>query len=205
MRAGIEVAEMQENARFAMVKRHHAETFAKALAEGKMDLQMVPLCRFVAKTKKFFTSSCCSGRIVLLEMPENGKKCETDFHRKWHGKVSFRELWDGIVEPTAGELWFKLDGFILHIGTDSLENARTILAVMKLAGVKRGGIIVAKQGKFLVEMQGTESMSFPVKSENEIIVEKAFMKRILAKANKKLAKNYAKLKAFEKACRKNLE
>jgi len=191
--------------RFEMVKRHHAETFLAALGIGRMDPQMVPLCRFVSKTRNFFTSSCCSGRIVLLEMPENGKKCETDFHRKWHRRVSFRELWDGIEDKTSGEVWFKLDPFILHLGTDSLENAQTILKTMKESGVKRGGIIVAKRGKFIVEMQGTEGMSFPVKSENEILVEKAFLKKILAKSNSKLAKNYARLKRFEKACRKNLK
>lgn len=188
-----------------MVKAMHRKSLEKAVCEKKADAQMVPLCRFVSRTRHFFTSSSCAGRIILLQLPKDENKKGAGFHRKWHRKVKEKELWEGIEEETKGELWFKLDPFILHIGSNSLENANAVLSAMKKAGVKRGGIIVAKPGKFLIEMQGTQGMSFPVKKGENVLVEKRFMKQVLEKANQKLAKNYAMLKRLEKVFREDLK
>lgn len=194
----------QENNRFSMVKKMHAASFEKAVAEKKADLQMIPLCGFVAGTRDFFTSSSCAGRIILLQLPKDENKKQASFHKKWHRAVSEEELWQGINAESVGELWFKLDPFILHIGANSLQNANKILDAMKKAGVKRGGIIVAKPGKFLIELQGTQSMAFPVKKDGKALVDEKFMEYILQRANKKLEKNYEQLKRLESVFRKEL-
>ncbi len=191
--------------RFSMVKENHRKSLEKAVAEKKADRQMVPLCKFVSRTKDFFTSSSCAGRIILLQLPKNENKLDASFHRKWHRKVREKELWQGIEADTRGELWFKLDSFILHIGAGSLENAKKILGCMKKAGVRRGGIIVAKPGKFLVEMQGTQSIAFPVKAGKEVLVGKEFMRYNLERANTKLGQNYEMLKRLEAVFRQELK
>jgi len=191
--------------RFSMVKERHKKTFEKAVKEGKADKQMHSVCKFVSGTKNFFTSSSCAGRIILLQLPKGENKKDASFHRKWHCVVREKELWKGIEADSLGELWFKLDPFILHIGAKDLGNARKILACMKKAGVKRGGIIVAKEGKFLVEMQGSQSIAFPVKKGSKVLVGKEFMGYVLRRANKKLEKNYALLKRLEKVFREELK
>ena len=191
--------------RFEMVKKMHKETFEKAAKEKKADKQMIPMCRFISKTKNYFTSSSCAGRIILLQLPKEENKKDATFHRKWHRKVKEKELWEGIEDKTIGELWFKLDPFILHIGADSLENARNILKVMKKIGIKRGGIMVTKPGKFLIELLGTQVLAFPVKKDDKIIVNKEVMEYMLRRANEKLEKNYLLLKKLEKNFRKELK
>ncbi len=191
--------------RFTMVNAMHKKSFEKAVNEGKADKQIIPMCRFVSKTKNFFTSSSCAGRIILLQLPKGESKKDASFHRKWHRIVKEKELWEGINAVTSGELWFKLDPFILHIGADSLENSKKVLAAMTKAGVKRGGIIVAKPGKFLVELQGSQGIAFPVKKRKKVLVEKEYMKYILERANEKLEKNYSLLKRLEKEFRKGLK
>lgn len=191
--------------RFAMVKAMHKKSFEKAVQEEKADRQIIPLCRFVSKTKHFFTSSSCAGRIILLQLPKGESKKDASFHRKWHRIVREKEILEGIDEETSGELWFKLDPFILHIGADSLENAKRVLAAMAKAGVKRGGIVVAKPGKFLVELQGSQGIAFPVKKGKKVLAEKEYMKYVLERANEKLGKNYALLKRLEKEFRTGLK
>ena len=191
--------------RFEMVKKMHKETFEKADKEKKADKQIIPMCRFISKTKNYFTSSSCAGRIILLQLPKEENKKDATFHRKWHRKVKEKELWEGIEDKTIGELWFKLDPFILHIGADSLENARNILKVMKKIGIKRGGIMVTKPGKFLIELLGTQVLAFPVKKDDKIIVNKEVMGYMLRRANEKLEKNYLLLKKLEKNFRKELK
>jgi len=191
--------------RFTMVKVMHKKSLETAIAEKKADLQIISLCKFVSKTKHFFTSSSCAGRIILLQLPEGESKRDACFHEKWHRVVKEKELWKGIDAETKGELWFKLDPFIFHVGADTLENGKKVLAAMTKAGVKRGGIIVAKPGKFLVELQGSQGIAFPVKKGKKVLVEKEYMKYILERANEKLEKNYKLLKRLEKEFRKELK
>jgi tRNA(Phe) wybutosine-synthesizing methylase Tyw3 len=105
-------------------------------------------------------------------------------------------------EKTMGEIWLKMEPFILHIGTDSLENSRRILATMYKAGVKRGGILVAKEGKFIVELQGTQEMSIPLKQGGKILVDDDFLRYAVKRANEKMGKNDTMLRRFEEECRK---
>jgi len=189
--------------RFSMVKKRHYSTLKKAEEEKKVDSRLVKLCDFIAETENYFTSSGCSGRILLLGLRGQSKK-DSYFHRKWHSQADFEEVWKALREETPGEIWFKEEPFILHIGTNNLENASKILEVKDRSGVKRGGIIVAKKGKFIVELVGTEEIAFPVKKGNELMVEKEFLRRIVIEANNKIKRNYERLALLEKNLKKGL-
>lgn len=190
--------------RFEMVKKRHGESLEKAIKTGKIDEAMVSLCTFIAGTKDFFTSSSCSGRILLLKMEKGESKRDASFHKKWHSPVQFQEFWKYLEKKNAQNLWFKTEPFILHIGCRNIEGARKILRIMKNAGIKRGGIIVAKEGKFIVEFQGTQEMAFPVKENGKMLVEKGFMEKMLSVANQKIEKNYKMLERLERTIRKEL-
>lgn len=192
--------------RFKMIKERHKKTFLKAIEERKADKQIIPLCRYIAKTKKFFTSSSCAGRIILLDIDSEGNKKEAAFHSKWHRKVKFNELMKEIEKKqNEEELWFKLDSFILHFGSNNLENAKKILEAAGKTGIKRAGIMVAEEGKFIVELIGTQTMALPVKAKGKLLVEEEYLKKILEKANKKLEKNYFQLKKFTGIVKKTIK
>ena len=192
------------DSRFSMIKNRHNGTFETALKQGKVDEQMQGLCKFVASTKRFYTSSCCSGRILLLEK-QGSRKIDTFFHRKWHREITFGELLEGFNEMTKGEVWLKVDPFILHIGAKTLEDANIVLAAMKKAGVKRGGIIVAEPEKFLIEFQGTETMSAPVKKGAKKLAGEEYLMELLSYANDLVSKNYRRLEKLEAELKNALE
>ncbi|MBN1941502.1 MAG: hypothetical protein JW772_04965 [Candidatus Diapherotrites archaeon] len=190
--------------RFGMTKKRHAETLEKAIREKKADKDFIPLCNFVKKTKNFFTSSCCSGRILLLKLEKGESKKDASFHKKWHNPVKAREVWNELEKKTSGTLWLKMEPLILHIGTNTLENANKLLDAMKQAGVKRGGLIVAKPGKFLFELEGSQRIALPVKQGDKILVEKTYLEFVVKNANEKMGKNRLALKRLEKTLKKVL-
>ncbi|MAG18360.1 MAG: hypothetical protein CL944_02720 [Candidatus Diapherotrites archaeon] len=190
--------------RFEMIKQRHTQTYQTALSQGKVDEQMQGLCDYVISTKNYYTSSCCSGRIILLEK-RSDRKIDNFFHRKWHREITKEELEEGFNEKIKGKLWFKVDPFILHIGCADLEKSNAILKAMKEAGVKRGGIMLAEKGKFMIELQGTERMEFPAKNGEEELINKKQLLKVLKEANELVRKNYARLEKLEKTFRKNLE
>jgi tRNA wybutosine-synthesizing protein 3 len=166
---------------------------------------MASLCSFVNSLPEFFSSSSCAGRIMLLKVDESESKKEAAFLARWHRKITPSEAW-GELQRKAGapEVWLKQEPFILHLGTNSLENANRILECMKLAGIKRGGIMLARPEKFLLEIVGTQNISLPVKKGNRIIVDRKFFDFVVKRANKKLLANYAALKRFERVLRERL-
>jgi len=193
-----------EASRFAMTKKHHFETFKKAKKEGRMDQDFLPLCRYIAKTTHYFTSSCCAGRITLIGLGKEETKKESAFHRKWHRKVKASEVIEGVRAFSGEILWFKQEPLILHLGADTLENAKKILVVCEKAGIKRAGIKVAKDGKFIVEMLGTSSINAPIKDKGFVVDEK-YLKYLVKKGNEKFEKNQETIKKLTTQVKKELK
>jgi tRNA wybutosine-synthesizing protein 3 len=178
---------------FKMIKEHHKKTFEKSKKEGKMDLEFLPLCESIAKKTEYFTSSCCSGRMVLVGLDKKERKKESAFHRKWHRKIKFKELKKGIETFNGEVLWLKQEPIILHIGTNKTENAKKILALCEKIGIKRFGIKVLKEGKIIIEIVGTHNINIPVK-EGKICIDNDYLKYITKKCNEKYDKNVKLLK-----------
>ena len=191
--------------RFEMVKEHHKNTFEKAKKDGKMDKDFISLCHFLTKSKNYFSASSCAGRITLVSLDMNESKKESAFHRKWHRKVKFGEVKEGIEAHNGEVLWFKQEPLIFHLGTNNLENSKPILVACEKAGVKRSGIKVAKEGKFIIEIVGTHQINVPVREKCETKIDDNYLKYLVVKANEKFDKNQKSLKKLEKEMKKLLK
>ena len=191
--------------RFSMVKKRHAKTLDDAISCKKADELMIPLCRFISETKNYFTSSSCAGRIMLLDVLNEESKKDSSFHRKWHREVGFEELLEGINAKSNGMLWMRVEPFIMHLGCKDLEHAEKLLGIKNKAGIKRGGIILAGEGKFMIELTGTQYLSVPVKDKGSVLVDESYLKILLGIANRKIAANYKRLEKFHALCKRHLE
>jgi tRNA wybutosine-synthesizing protein 3 len=194
----------EKETRFWMVKKHHTETFLKAKKDGKMDQDFIPLCQHTIKTKNYFTSSCCSGRISLIGLNKEEEKRESAFHRKWHRIVKLKEIEEGINSYKGHILWFKQEPLILHLGTNTIDNAKKILVTCEKVGLKRAGIKVVKEGKYIVEILGTHNITTPIK-EGKMVVEKKYLTYLVKKANEKFLKNQEILNKLTKQVKKDLK
>jgi tRNA wybutosine-synthesizing protein 3 len=187
-----------------MVKESKRNTFLDAKNSGKIDAKFVPFCSTVSKTKNFFTSSSCSGRIVLLSLDKSESKKEGAFFRKWHRKVKVKEILSAIKSFDGQSLWLKQEPIILHMGTDSLENAKKIFDLCVAAGIKRCGIITFSDEKFIVEVLGSQMTSIPIK-DKKFEVSEDYIKFVVPKLNEKFEKNDATLKKLTKLASKFLK
>ncbi|MDD3083631.1 MAG: hypothetical protein PHP82_01275 [Candidatus ainarchaeum sp.] len=189
---------------FKMIKEHHKKTFEKAKKEGKMDLDFIPLCEHLTKTTEYFTSSCCAGRIALVGLNKKETKKESAFHRKWHKKVKFEEIKKGISSFEGEVLWLKQEPLILHLGTKTLNNSIKIIAICEKIGLKRAGIKVIKEGKYILEIIGNHNINMPVK-EGKISINENYLKYVVKKCNQKFDKNKKTLKKLTIEIKKQIK
>jgi tRNA wybutosine-synthesizing protein 3 len=113
---------------------------------GKWDKKILKLCEKINKKDNYYTTSSCSGRIVV--MLDNEKKGGGLFILVYHDLVGFKRLRNDLDKVSKAEMVkFKQEPCILHIACRTLEDAQNILDKAKLAGWKKSGII-AKDWNF---------------------------------------------------------
>ena len=162
---------------------------------GGWDKKVTRLCWKINKNKNYYTTSSCSGRIIL--MWDRDKKGEGLFVKVWHEEVSFKELKKELEKIKKGEIKFKQEPCIIHIACKSLEDAQKLHDLAKLSGWKRCGIISIKR-KIVLEINCTEKLEFPVIHSGKILVDDKFLRIVLEKANKNLEKSLEKIQKLEK-------
>ena len=88
--------------------------------KGDVDEKIQKLTNLINNKKNFYTTSSCSGRIMLLQVSNSGKKNETKWLFVSHNPVAFQEIADTLKNP-EGDVWFKQEGMILHILMDFIN------------------------------------------------------------------------------------
>ncbi|OGJ12826.1 hypothetical protein A3K82_00730 [Candidatus Pacearchaeota archaeon RBG_19FT_COMBO_34_9] len=164
---------------------------------GIWDEKIAELCNKINSFENYYTTSSCSGRIILMIDAE--KKGEDLFVFVSHDKVSFDELKRELnLAPNKNKnIKFKLEPCILHVTCKSFEDAEEIYNKAKLAGWKKSGIVGVKNG-FTAELNSTEKLEFPIIQDKRLLVDDDFLKIVLDEANKKLEKVWRKIRKLGK-------
>lgn len=162
---------------------------------GEWDDKIADLCNKINKKTNYYTTSSCSGRVVLLKASE--EKQPGAFLFRSHEKISFSELkkalekikYEGLVE-------FQQTSCIMHIACLTLSDAQDIVTKAKECGWKRSGIMAIGK-RFMVELHSTENMSFPIMNNKVILVDDNFLKLIVEIANNKLERTWKKIEKLK--------
>ncbi|HNW05471.1 MAG TPA: hypothetical protein PK655_01165 [archaeon] len=187
------------DSRFAMLKKHHTQTLKDAISKDLVDSLVIPFLLKVTEIPDIYTSSSCSGRLLLLGGDEDENKKVSGFVNRYHRLVTFEEIKRDINNFNTGYLWLKIEPFIFHFATKDYAKAKEILDFCREQGLKKAGIISAKEGRFTCEVTHTVFMSTLIKINNKQLISEEYLKLIVDIANKKLATNFKKLEDFENA------
>ncbi len=163
--------------------------------EGSWDVKIKGLCDKINKSKDYYTTSSCAGRVALLK-GEIDKQPDA-FLFKSHKKVSFKELrealggldYDGLVE-------FKQASCILHVACSEVKKADELVKKAKEAGWKYSGIMSLKRN--IVELHSTEHIDFPIYLNGKVLVDDDFLKIVVDEANKRLERVWGKIERLKK-------
>lgn len=164
---------------------------------GKWDEKIKKLCKKINSLKNYYTTSSCSGRIIL--MIDQEKKGQDLFVFVSHNKISFEKLKSELNSALKKnqKIKFKFEPCILHVSCETFSDAEKLYEKAKLAGWKKSGIIGVKNG-FTIELNSTEKLEFPIIRNKKILVSDEFLKIIIEEANKKLEKSWMKIEKLER-------
>lgn len=155
---------------------------------GEIDKDILELVNKINASEDYFTTSSCSGRIVLQT---GEKKPEIKWIKVSHDFVDL----DWVkVELPEELMWFRMEPMILHVACRNIEKAQELLD--KAQPVFKKSFIQTTRNKVLVEIKGSEYIEVPV-AQGKWLVDDEFLKVLIEEANKKLKRTREKIKCFQ--------
>jgi tRNA wybutosine-synthesizing protein 3 len=187
--------------RFEQTKMEILKKKDKSSIQG-IDKPILNLCNLINSKKDYFTTSSCSGRIVLIK--DMIKKGPGLFLFRTHEKTSFEELkkeLEKAIKETRGTILFKQEPCLVTISTRNLETQRNLFEIARNNGWKKSGIVTTDK-KFIFELISTENISLPIAKNSKILLTDEFLKILVEKSNFNLEKSWEKIKRLEKLIEK---
>jgi len=164
---------------------------------GKVDKDILPLLNIINSFEDMYTLSSCSGRILLLELPEIGDKKNAIFHGIWHSPVSH----DLVVEACESYLsrgkeksylYLLMQSPILHLKVKSLRTAEEMFQLARCCGFKNSGF-KSLVPPYLLEILSTERIDIPIGHDRKLMVKREEMEFFIERCNKALKRSKKKL------------
>lgn len=160
---------------------------------GKWDEKIVKLCQKINSFEDCYTTSSCSGRIMIIK--DESKKAHGLFKFVSHDLVKFNDLIKKI--PTKGDFRFKQESPILHVACKDVDIAKKLLKKIRDAGWKRAGIISLGKN-VIIEVIGTGKIEFPLVKNGRMLVDHVFLKEVLIGSNENLKIGWEKIEKLRK-------
>ena len=218
--------------RFDSEKNKSILKYNQALKSGKIDERVTPVLNILNNHDNYFTTSSCSGRILLLAVEKPGAKSESRMIEKWHDRVTLMELKEGISNWTKFEyLYFLAQSPIFHISARNILSATHLRNLADSAGFKYSSIrsikpitqkVKAKVSmlwvndseireltdnqnlRITVELLSTERLNIQIGVNKQILVDDNYLSMIVDLANDSITESQRKVKKLEKVLRNKL-
>ncbi|WP_010479452.1 tRNA(Phe) 7-((3-amino-3-carboxypropyl)-4-demethylwyosine(37)-N(4))-methyltransferase Taw3 [Thermococcus zilligii] len=174
----------------------------KALAEDKVDRDIIPLLEKINALDNYFTTSSCSGRVSVMEMPHFGDKVNSVWLGKWHREVTVEEVLEAIEKHRSGQLWFLVRSPIIHVAAKTMEDAVRLLNLAVGLGFKYSNIKSVSHKKLVVEIRSTERMDVPLGENGELWLSGEYIGKVVNLANAQVRRFKGRLKRLEEEIEK---
>ncbi len=158
----------------------------------RIDRDIKPLISLINSLDDYYTTSSCSGRILLIEK-KTDKKQDARFAFAEHKTADFKAIKQSLENLPEDDVWLKQESIIIHLCCRNLESAKRLLKIVRCLGIKRAGIISIGK-KIIIELIGTEAMETIIARKGKMLVNDDYLKTLVKEANKKIERNKKKIK-----------
>jgi len=162
--------------------------------KGSIDIKIKSLVDKINSLDDFFTTSSCSGRIILLVRHSSGRKDKSGWIFTSHKKASFEEMKKYLINLPTDDVWFKMEAAILHVACKDIEKAKKFLNLARDTGFRRSGIISLGKNRISMELISTENIDTIVGRGGKLLIDDSYLKELIKEGNKKLEKSWEKIK-----------
>lgn len=171
--------------------------------KGTVDERLIPFIDTINDSDDFYTTSSCSGRIVLFTDNNGERKDTADWLFVSHDTVTYDELRPAFEKLPVSLVLFRFEGFILHVCCRTFEDAKHFMVLAQNNGYKHTGILAATK-RFVVQVMGVQRFDVPIAEDRTLLVSEEYIRILIDMANDKLAKTHKEIDRLQLAFEKQL-
>ncbi len=181
-------------------KREFLKRIERDLRIGYFDKEVLDLVLLINDFDFAYTTSSCSGRIVVYEGSAPWFTGDIRILYKTHNEIEL-EVIKQVIENT-NNVWLSLQPPILHINFKRLDLAIKVLHDARNIGFKHSGIISATSRGIILQLRSTEHLDIPLKINGMIVYSNEVLEKLISMINDILIRSKYKLKLLEEYFRK---
>jgi len=185
------------NRSFLQAKERAMESLKKAIEKKEVDEKAIPIIKKLNGIDEFFTTSSCSGRIVILEIPSLGNKVGAKFLGKWEDNIALDDIKNALGKAREGEIWLLAQPPIFHVSASDLDAAYRLIKAAKQSGFKNSSIRAIGK-RVAVEISSTEEMDVPLGIDGKLLCDEKYLSLLVSLANEIMERAKNKLSILEK-------
>ena len=185
---------------FEARKKAFVDRLERAALQGRVDGDVLPFLRLLNQHPDIYTTSSCSGRIMVAEAVRPSYSKGRGFRpvARWHHPVPPELVAEAVAQ--LDHAWLMVRGAILHLAAADAKTAYKLVEIGRGTGHKHSGIIAMNRGGIFVEILGEERLDIPLKRNGAAVTDVA---AAVDMANKTLV--LAKLRLYWLAARLEAE
>lgn len=185
---------------FEARKKAFVDRLEREALQVRVDGDVLPLLRLLNQHPDIYTTSSCSGRIMVAEAVRPSYSKGRGFRpvARWHHPVPPELVAEAVAQ--LDNAWLMVRGAILHLATADAKTAYRLVEIGRGTGHKHSGIIAMNRGGIFVEILGEERLDIPLRRNGAAVTDVAVA---VDMANKTLV--LAKLRLYWLAARLEAE
>lgn len=170
--------------------------------KGCIDEEIKEVVHTINVQENYYTTSSCSGRILLYTTSEDRKKNKTEWLFVSHKIVQENEIRTALknLPQEIGIVFFRFEPLILHIVCKTMDAAEQLLHICGMCGLKHSGAITLGTGgkRIIVEIIGNDRLDAPIAKEGKLLVTEQGISHFVADANEKMKQNLLRIEKLQK-------
>jgi len=172
---------------------------------GYLDRDLIPILVVLNRDRNIYTTSSCSGRIVVVDGSVPWTRGDTSVVFKSHIPTTTSDLVFVYERPPRRAYWLIVTGPIIHFSTTSFRIAVEVLKRARSVGFKHSGIMhVSPSRGVFTELVTGVYMTQLLRLRGEYIVAPEYLKSILLVFNKALIEGKLRLQRLYEELQKYL-
>ncbi len=160
--------------------------------KGEIDHGIKPAIDIINRLEDFYTTSSCSGRIVLQKEPASARKKDFEWIYVSHSEPDIPEMKMMLADLPMETVWLRMEPFILHVCARDMESAERLMDVLRGAGLQHSGIMTTRK-RIMLEATGNEHMDVPIARWKKLLISGSYLEFLAGQAGRKLAGNNKRL------------
>ncbi|RWS24162.1 tyw3 protein-like protein [Leptotrombidium deliense] len=173
--------------------------------KGSIDIFIEPLVNDINASPKYYTTSSCSGRINLVSKLSFKDKKDCVWLFSSHEPIDdLQPLLESLNDEKCENAQFGFEAFVLHVCCDSLESAKSFIAIAIESGFRNSGITISGKDRIIAAVRSTHTLKIPLTCNGKLLVSKEYIEFIVKQANGMLTENLERIKKFHEKVKKTL-